>query len=303
MPEIVVQTDNALNVWKGTARLPRVAQDLDRSWHGNSAPVIGDVDGDTLPDIAITKQVAGSAENGEVRLYNRNGVLHPRFPKPLMIGKGGVPAIADMTRSPQRACRPREHLGRRLGAVRQGVGVRPPRCDLRADRVGPVRWRRPAPQQLRGANSTSATAASTATSATSATATSTSTSTTASSTTTATTSATTSATASPTSATTSATAPPPPPPPPPPAPPPSARCRVPRVVGLRLDHLQTEGPASGVPRGQDTQAALQQQVSHVVDFSRPQQAPSGEQLPGRASSSHPEVEDKAHTYIQHKPRC
>ena len=97
VPEIVVQTDDALNVWKGNGTVfPGWPRTWANSWQGNSAPVIGDVDGDGLQDIAITKQVAGSAESGEVRLYDRNGVLHPHFPKQLEIGSGGVPAIADI---------------------------------------------------------------------------------------------------------------------------------------------------------------------------------------------------------------
>jgi FG-GAP-like repeat len=97
VPEIVVQTDDALNVWKGNGTtFPGWPRTWTNSWLGSSAPVIGDVDGDGSPDIAITKQVAGSSEQGEVRLYNRNGVLNSHFPKQLTIGSGGVPAIADV---------------------------------------------------------------------------------------------------------------------------------------------------------------------------------------------------------------
>ena len=97
VPEIVVQTDDALNVWKGDGTvLPGWPRTWTNSWLGSSAPVIGDVNGDGLQDIAITKQVAGSSEFGEVRLYGRNGVLHPGFPKQLELGSGGVPAIADI---------------------------------------------------------------------------------------------------------------------------------------------------------------------------------------------------------------
>jgi hypothetical protein len=97
VPEIVVQTDDALNVWKGNGTtFPGWPRTWTNSWLGSSAPVIGDVDGDGLQDIAITKQVAGSSEQGEVRLYNRNGVLNSHFPKQLTIGSGGVPAIADI---------------------------------------------------------------------------------------------------------------------------------------------------------------------------------------------------------------
>ena len=43
--------------------------------------MIGDVDGDSLPDIAITTQDDGNSIDGEVRLFNRNGVMHPHFPE------------------------------------------------------------------------------------------------------------------------------------------------------------------------------------------------------------------------------
>lgn len=98
IPEIVVQTDVALNVWYGDGRVfpgwPVVwGNDY---WLGESSPVVGDVDGDRLPDIVVTTQVAGSATTGLVRVYNRNGVPHPHFPKTLAIGGGAVPAIADL---------------------------------------------------------------------------------------------------------------------------------------------------------------------------------------------------------------
>jgi hypothetical protein len=97
VPEIVVQTNDSLDVWKGDGtHFPGWPQTWSDTWIGNSSPVIGDVDGDELPDIALVTQVAGSSVNGEVRLYSRNGVLHPHFPKPLPIGPGGVPAIADI---------------------------------------------------------------------------------------------------------------------------------------------------------------------------------------------------------------
>jgi hypothetical protein len=95
--EIVMQTDSALNVWRGDGTtFPGWPKTWSGRWIGNSAPVIGDVDGDTLPDIAITTQPGGSSLYGDVRLYNRDGVLHPHFLKWLIIGAGGVPAIADI---------------------------------------------------------------------------------------------------------------------------------------------------------------------------------------------------------------
>jgi hypothetical protein len=98
IPEIIVQTNSALNVWKGDGSVyPGWPQNFGPNyWMGNSAPVVGDVDGDGQPDIAITLQQAGSSVNGEVRLYSRSGLLHPHFPKALSIGAGAVPAIADL---------------------------------------------------------------------------------------------------------------------------------------------------------------------------------------------------------------
>lgn len=100
VPEIIVQTDTALNVWRGDGSVfpgwPVVWGD-DHYEVGNSSPVVGDVDGDGLPDIVVTRSsfYFGLGE-GEVRVYNRNGVLHPRFPKVINIGSGAVPAIADI---------------------------------------------------------------------------------------------------------------------------------------------------------------------------------------------------------------
>jgi hypothetical protein len=98
IPEIIVQSDGQLDVWKGDGTVfPGWPQNVGPyAWMGNSAPVVGDVDGDGQPDIAITIQQAGSGVNGEVRLYSRYGVLHSSFPKPLPIGSGAVPAIADV---------------------------------------------------------------------------------------------------------------------------------------------------------------------------------------------------------------
>ena len=97
VPEIVVQTNEALNVWKGDGTVfPGWPKTWSSRWVGNSSPVIGDVDGDGQPDIAIETQVAGSSENGEVRLFDRHGTTIPHFPKALRLGFGGVPAIADV---------------------------------------------------------------------------------------------------------------------------------------------------------------------------------------------------------------
>ncbi|MDP9311964.1 MAG: carbohydrate-binding protein [Chloroflexota bacterium] len=97
VPEIIVQTDGALSVWRGDGTVfpgwP-VTWGGSQGMAGNSAPVIGDVDGDQKPDIVVTSQ--GIQPDGEVRVYNRSGTLHPRFPKVLPIYAGAMPAIADI---------------------------------------------------------------------------------------------------------------------------------------------------------------------------------------------------------------
>src|SRR5581483_6224262 len=94
LPEIVVQTDTALHVFKGDGTVfpgwPVALAGI-----GNSAPVVGDVDGDQRPDIVVTVEASGTSGAG-VLVFSRYGVLHPRFPKSLPIGSGGVPAIADL---------------------------------------------------------------------------------------------------------------------------------------------------------------------------------------------------------------
>lgn len=98
IPEIILQSDGGLDVWygDGRGRYPGWPVRWTGHWAGNSAPVVGDVDGDMQPEIVITSQIAGSGEDGQVRVYNSNGTLHPHFPKALKIGAGAVPAIADI---------------------------------------------------------------------------------------------------------------------------------------------------------------------------------------------------------------
>ncbi|MEO8286510.1 MAG: SBBP repeat-containing protein [Chloroflexota bacterium] len=96
-PEIVVQTDDALDVWSGYGtELQGWPQYNAGGWVGGSSPVIGDVDGDGIPDVVIAPQNGGSAMYGKVIAYNSSGNLLPHFPKDLPIGTSGVPAIADI---------------------------------------------------------------------------------------------------------------------------------------------------------------------------------------------------------------
>ena len=107
-PEIIVQTNDGLNCWYGDGSIcpgwPQVWQKAYTGGYyeqGNSSPVIGDIDGDSQPDIVITihdwLHYGDSYRPGEIRVYNRNGVLHPDFPKTLSkLGSGAVSAIADI---------------------------------------------------------------------------------------------------------------------------------------------------------------------------------------------------------------
>jgi hypothetical protein len=98
-PEIIVPVRNVLNVIKGDGTaLPgwpvtlkgNAADDGRENPIGSSGPVVGDVNGDGMPDIVLTI-------DGEVRAYDRRGQLLPRFPKtPDGFSAGAVPAIADL---------------------------------------------------------------------------------------------------------------------------------------------------------------------------------------------------------------
>jgi subtilisin family serine protease len=98
--EIIVQADEppALNVVKASgAALPGWPVLWDAGTEmGRSAPVVGDLDGDGLLEVAITTRVGGSPIEGHVRVFDRNGTSLPGFPKALPIGAGAVPAIADL---------------------------------------------------------------------------------------------------------------------------------------------------------------------------------------------------------------
>ncbi|MFL5733425.1 MAG: hypothetical protein ACJ78Q_09495, partial [Chloroflexia bacterium] len=62
---------------------------------GNSAPVVGDVDGDGFPDIVVTTVLQGQVES-EVRAYDRHGQSLPHFPKTVPLGVTYMPALADL---------------------------------------------------------------------------------------------------------------------------------------------------------------------------------------------------------------
>ncbi|MHB1142641.1 MAG: FG-GAP-like repeat-containing protein [Sulfuricaulis sp.] len=95
LPEIIVQVEQAVYVWHGDGTLmqgwPARLEQYDQI--GNTSPVVGDVDGDQWPDIVI---VTYRYFNANVLVFNRNGQLHPAFPKTLPLGLSMAPAIADI---------------------------------------------------------------------------------------------------------------------------------------------------------------------------------------------------------------
>jgi hypothetical protein len=93
-PDIVVQTNTTLAVMDGNGSyLPGWPLTLPCASGINSAPVVGDVTGDGVPDIAITCN-KGSVQ-GYVVVYSETGTLELKMQ--LEIGDGaGVPAMADL---------------------------------------------------------------------------------------------------------------------------------------------------------------------------------------------------------------
>jgi FG-GAP-like repeat/PASTA domain len=97
LPEIVIQNEDGIDVWKGDGTpLPGWPKTWTNRWQGNSEAVIGDVDGDGYQDIALTTKLLDGSQNGELRVYDRHGVMLPGFPKILPLGRGSAPAIADV---------------------------------------------------------------------------------------------------------------------------------------------------------------------------------------------------------------
>jgi subtilisin family serine protease len=100
IPEIVVQGDNGVGVWRGStgAALPGWPVSLANATRGNSSPVVGDVDGDQQPDIIFSTRSATNPQVGTLHGYSRTGTLLTHLPKTLPMGSGAVPAIADIDR-------------------------------------------------------------------------------------------------------------------------------------------------------------------------------------------------------------
>jgi subtilisin family serine protease len=99
VPEIIYQTDEALNVWKGDGNFLSGWPVMMPGSMNSAAPIIGDVNGDGLPDILTTTTgsvLGGSGPVGAIWVFNRNGFVQSRFPKEAFIGHSAVPAIADL---------------------------------------------------------------------------------------------------------------------------------------------------------------------------------------------------------------
>jgi len=93
-PDIVVQTNTTLAAVHGDGTyVSGWPQNLGYDSIDNSSPVVGDVTGDGVPDIAITTNT-GSGDQGMLSVYSATGTLELQMQ--LEIGSGGVPAMADL---------------------------------------------------------------------------------------------------------------------------------------------------------------------------------------------------------------
>jgi subtilisin family serine protease len=98
IPEIILQTDTAVNAWRGDGTVvPGWPVVLGSNlWLQNGSPVIGDLDGDHRPEVAVLALPAGGGV-GDVVVLRSDGTRLPGFPKHLpTLGSGAVPAIADI---------------------------------------------------------------------------------------------------------------------------------------------------------------------------------------------------------------
>lgn len=99
VPEIIVQTDTAVNVWKGDGTvLPGWPKAIGQNWLKNASPVVGDIDGDGQSEIVVLA-LYPTGNSGSLLAFRPDGTALPSFPKYLpIVGNGAVPAIADIDR-------------------------------------------------------------------------------------------------------------------------------------------------------------------------------------------------------------
>jgi VCBS repeat protein len=103
IPEIVVQLDNSLHVFTASGELPGFPVTFDPNSNaghmyaslGGSIPVVGDLDGDGVPDIVVMVQIT-STPLGDLHAFRVDGSEVAGFPKRLVLGEGAVSAIADL---------------------------------------------------------------------------------------------------------------------------------------------------------------------------------------------------------------
>lgn len=95
-PEIVLQCEDSIFVCNGLGETmfgwPKGGLGDD----GNSAPAIGDVDGDNNPDVVCIGYESLTGDTGYVHAFSADGEYIPGFPIKLRMGAGAAPAIADI---------------------------------------------------------------------------------------------------------------------------------------------------------------------------------------------------------------
>lgn len=96
IPEIIVQTGTHISVVRGDcSSLPGWPRAFS-AWAAFSTPVVGDVTGDGLQDIAVTSALNPTVEPSELWLFHGDGRVVAGFPKMLTLGQGGAAAIGDI---------------------------------------------------------------------------------------------------------------------------------------------------------------------------------------------------------------
>lgn len=94
-PEILLQTENCLNVWSSDlVPLWNKCWGTDR-WISNSYTVVGDLDGDSWPEIVVISPHYSIYQPGWLLIFDREGNQRYKVDLPYL-GSGGAPAIGDI---------------------------------------------------------------------------------------------------------------------------------------------------------------------------------------------------------------